>query len=178
MKNLKNYIKEEIVKLQEAKYEAPIEILDVLKNKLKLNPLVRYIEKLKEIDDSIIYKEYLSNHEYLFFTELSYIGCVFYEDSKLNNIFCAPNKIYEYTSFSKPVITSDNPGLKTIVGQDAFGQSTNINDYKIVADVIQKISDNYDLYSYNASQFYIKNEHSKLLKEVINQISKICEKKN
>ena len=59
-----------------------------------------------------------------------------------------------------------------------YAQSTNINDYKIVADVIQKISDNYDLYSYNASQFYIKNEHSKLLKEVINQIPKICEKKN
>ena len=50
MKNLKQYIKEEIKKLSEVQYPAPPEILDVLQNKLKLNPLIRYVENLKAIN--------------------------------------------------------------------------------------------------------------------------------
>ena len=50
MKNLKQYIKEEVTRLQETQYPAPPEILDALKNKLKLNPLIRYVENLKAVN--------------------------------------------------------------------------------------------------------------------------------
>ena len=50
MKTLKQYIKEEIIKLSEVEYTAPPDILYALKNKLKMDPLVRYIDKLKAVN--------------------------------------------------------------------------------------------------------------------------------
>ena len=50
MKKLKQYIREEIQKLSERKYDAPSEILDTLKNRLELNPLIRYIDYFKAVN--------------------------------------------------------------------------------------------------------------------------------
>ena len=50
MKNLKQYIIKEVQKLQEKEYKAPPELLDVLKNKLKMDPLNRFIEKFKAVN--------------------------------------------------------------------------------------------------------------------------------
>ena len=47
MKNLEQYIKEEFTKILEREYKAPPEILDVLKNKLKMDPLIRFVDKFK-----------------------------------------------------------------------------------------------------------------------------------
>ena len=65
MKNLKQYIKEEIQKLSERKYNVPSEILDVLKNRLKINPLVRYIDYLKAVNSiPPSYRVFLHNGEF------------------------------------------------------------------------------------------------------------------
>ena len=47
MKNAKKIIYESLVRLTEKKYSAPPEILDALKNKLKMDPLIRYVRYLK-----------------------------------------------------------------------------------------------------------------------------------
>ena len=43
MKQLREHIKKQIKILMEEKYPVPPEILDALKNTLKLKPLIRYI---------------------------------------------------------------------------------------------------------------------------------------
>ena len=50
MKSLKNIIKEEVIKLQERDYKAPPEILITLKDKLKMDPLIRYVDSLKAVN--------------------------------------------------------------------------------------------------------------------------------
>ena len=50
MKKLKKYIQEEIVNLQEKEYKAPPELLSVLKNKLRMDPLNRFIDKFKAVN--------------------------------------------------------------------------------------------------------------------------------
>ena len=47
MKQLREHIKKTISILMEAKYPAPPEIVSALKNDLKLNPLIRYVNTLK-----------------------------------------------------------------------------------------------------------------------------------
>ena len=47
MKQLKEQIKKEIIKLTEEKYKLPVEIMDALRDDLNLNPLLRYIEYTK-----------------------------------------------------------------------------------------------------------------------------------
>jgi len=65
MKSLKQYIKEEITKLQEEQYPTPPEILDALKDKLKLNPLNRYVENLKAVNSiPPSYRVFLHNGEF------------------------------------------------------------------------------------------------------------------
>ena len=64
MKSLKQYIKEEITRLSEKQYPAPPEILDVLKNKLKMDPLIRYVENLKAVNSiPPSYRVFLINGE-------------------------------------------------------------------------------------------------------------------
>ena len=50
MKNLKQYIIKEIENLQEKEYKAPPELLSVLKHKLKMDPLNRFIDKFKAVN--------------------------------------------------------------------------------------------------------------------------------
>ena len=50
MKKLKKYIREEITKLQEKKYDTPPEIIDTLKTKLKMDPLARFVDKFKAVN--------------------------------------------------------------------------------------------------------------------------------
>tara|TARA_R110000782_G_scaffold178172_1_gene269056 strand:- start:305 stop:715 length:411 start_codon:yes stop_codon:yes gene_type:complete len=65
MKNLRQYIREEIIKLQEVQYPIPPEILDVIKNKLKLNPLIRYVNNLKAVNSvPPSYRVFLLNGEF------------------------------------------------------------------------------------------------------------------
>ena len=65
MKNLRQYIREEIIKLQEVQYPIPPEILDVIKNKLKLNPLIRYVNNLKAVNSvPPSYRAFLLNGEF------------------------------------------------------------------------------------------------------------------
>tara|TARA_R110001583_G_scaffold48769_1_gene152591 strand:+ start:150 stop:578 length:429 start_codon:yes stop_codon:yes gene_type:complete len=64
MKSLKQYIKEEITKLSERQFPAPPKILDVLKNKLKMDPLIRYVENLKAVNSiPPSYRVFLVNGE-------------------------------------------------------------------------------------------------------------------
>ena len=64
MKSLKQYIKEEITRLSEVDYPAPPEILDALKNKLKMDPIIRYVENLKAINSiPPSYRVFLHNGE-------------------------------------------------------------------------------------------------------------------
>ena len=50
MKNIKNIILEELTRLTEKDYQAPPEIIDALKEKLKMNPLIRYVDSLKAVN--------------------------------------------------------------------------------------------------------------------------------
>ena len=72
MKQLREYIKKEIKTLMELKFPAPPEILNVLQNVLKLKPLVRYVTKLKAVNDlNKSYEVFLNNDKSFI---ISYLG--------------------------------------------------------------------------------------------------------
>ena len=50
MKQLREHIRKEIKSLMEKKYSAPPEIVNVLKNDLRMNPIIRYVDYLKAAD--------------------------------------------------------------------------------------------------------------------------------
>ena len=50
MKQLSEHIRKEIARLTEEKYKLPNELIGALKNSLKLNPLVRYVNFAKAVN--------------------------------------------------------------------------------------------------------------------------------
>ena len=50
MEHIKDIIKEELTRLTEKDYQAPPEILYTLKDKLKMNPLIRFVHSLKAVN--------------------------------------------------------------------------------------------------------------------------------
>lgn len=89
MKNLKQYIKEEIIKLSEVQYPVPPEIIDVLKNKLKLDPLIRYVENLKAVSSiPPSYRVFLHNGEFfdIIYEDFSLLAKIGSKEYFLNDI--------------------------------------------------------------------------------------------
>ena len=76
------------------------------------------------------------------------IGFVYYPTDTLNNKYCASNKIYEYASIGIPMASNDNPTVKGILEKWAIGASGND-----LAEVIQKVSGNLDIYKNNILTF-------------------------
>lgn len=49
------------------------------------------------------------------------IGYLYYPCTDMNNTYCAPNKIYEYTSLGVPFVTNDNPTMVKEVNEFGLG---------------------------------------------------------
>lgn len=100
---------------------------------------------------------YLGNHTppaHLEVTSYAHIGIAYYDRSSLNNIFCAPNKIYEYAGFGIPVLANDVAGLRYTVGASKAGVSVDFRDPGAIVDGIQAIDGEYHLYSKRARAFF------------------------
>ena len=121
MKNLKQYIKEEVTRLQEEQYPAPPEILDALENRLKLKPLIRYVENLKAVNSvPPSYRVFLLNGEffdiiYEDFSLLVKIGSKKYFLNKVNEKNYAIQHINRLLTLSK-VKPEDEEGEEDLGG--------------------------------------------------------------
>jgi len=68
------------------------------------------------------------------------IGILFYRKNNLNNYYCAPNKLYEFLLFNKPVVTNNYPGLKKIVEEKNKGVCINNLNPDTIAQSIEQAS--------------------------------------
>lgn len=81
------------------------------------------LRKYRQIDDSLIHIEFIPAPDYLLFTSMCHMGIVTYDPGTLNTAYCAPNKIFEYAAFGKPMIANNIPGLKVLSESGAGEQS-------------------------------------------------------
>ena len=94
------------------------------------------------------------------------IGLVFYDDFSLNQAFCAPNKIYEYSGFGIPILANKIPGLENTVGKYNAGKCV---DFKVddLISAIKEIDNHYEMYSNNASALYESVDNGSTIEEII-----------
>lgn len=126
------------------------------------------LEKYKKIDHKIIHIPYLSAPDYLAITSLAYLGIVTYVPDCLNTVYCAPNKIYEYSSFGIPIIGNDIPGLRYPIKEYGLGEIVNEFDENNILNAITKITSNYNKYSEASLSFYNSVNSTLIIKEAIN----------
>lgn len=127
------------------------------------------VEKIKEIYEKTIYLGYIPAPAHLLYTKYAYIGVANYDYSCLNNIFCAPNKIYEYTGFKIPVLCNNVPGLYYTIGIHEAGVCVNFDNIEEIKKGILNLEENYIKYSNNALKFYNETDNLKVIKKIVEE---------
>lgn len=104
----------------------------------------------------------------------AYIGILIYKPvyggftSPLNAIYCAPNKIYEYSKFGLPMIGNDIPGLKYTIENNKMGKCFDILNIKQISEMIEQIDNDYSAMSKKSLEFFEKTSNdSEIIKALI-----------
>ena len=138
-----------------------------------------YFDQLKKKYESekIVFIPFIIPPFHLQITELASIGVLTYSPSYLahegviNVLYCAPNKIFEYSRYGKPMIANNVPGLKYIFQEYHCGA---ILDYPItsesIIEVLEKIFDNYSEYSEGAYKYYNSVDLQIIVKNILSEL--------
>jgi glycosyltransferase involved in cell wall biosynthesis len=66
------------------------------------------------------------------------VGLLLYAPSNINNVYCAPNKIFEYADFGIPMVLPDYPGLARLNSAYAIGEFCNPLDPQSILLSLEK----------------------------------------
>lgn len=124
-------------------------------------------EELESIYPHIIWAGHIPAPNHLEVTKNIHIGVAMYSERSLNNLFCAPNKTFEYSSFGKPVLSNDIPGLVETIGINNAGICVNWDDPMAISNGIKKIFSDYNKYSSNAISFYSKEDNVEVMRNIL-----------
>ena len=92
-------------------------------------------------------------------TSNAYIGVLTYTPIKndysiLNTLYCAPNKIWEYSMFSIPMISNDLPALKELFMSIQCGVCFDKFTKEQIKDAIVRIDSNYSDFSNESKRLF------------------------
>ena len=140
------------------------------------------IDKYKSIDEikayysDIIYIEYIPAPLHLNITKNAYIGVAYYRPDSLNKVFCAPNKIYEYSGFGIPILCNDVPGLSNTVGIAGAAKCIELSS-KNITKAIDDINLNYSRYSTCCKEFFSNTDNVQTMRELLKYLKSKEDKK-
>jgi len=98
-----------------------------------------YLEVLRKSCPSLIYVPFASPPDHLNVTSHASIGVIQYRSDKLNNVFCAPNKIWEFSGFGIPALVPDVPSLRHYYDRFQAGDFCDFNDQCQIENKVLKI---------------------------------------
>lgn len=127
-----------------------------------------YRDELQKKYPYVKFIDFVNPPEHLYITSHAYIGIVKYDYVDLNQIFCAPNKTYEYSGFGTPMISNEIPGLVNTVGRFKAACCIDTDDVQSIVKAVKTIDENYDEYSKNATAFYEATD----IEQIINNVAK------
>ena len=128
-------------------------------------------ERISSIYPNIVWTGHISAPMHLEVTSYAMVGVAVYAENSLNNLFCAPNKTFEYASFGIPTICNDVPGLVETIGIKRAGVCVDWNDVGSIKCGIENLFASYDFYSKNAKEFYCSEDNKAILNKIILDIS-------
>lgn len=116
--------------------------------------------------------------KHLEITSRAYIGILSYTPVKnsysiLNTLYCAPNKIWEYSMFSVPMIGNDLPALRSHFVEYKDGVCVASFSKEIIKDAILKIDSNYNAYSSAAKSFFDSYDYKLEVKKILDECSSV-----
>lgn len=118
------------------------------------------VARIQEIYPNTVYLGRFPAPLHLEITSHACIGVAAYEDDCINNRYCAPNKIYEYTGFGIPVLCNTVPGLTQTIGAARAGLCVDFSRPEEVAGALAEMEREYDAYAANARRFFDAADHT------------------
>lgn len=125
----------------------------------------RGVNSCLSISPKVFYIGEFAAPEHLLITRHAFIGVLGYLGVHMNNLFCAPNKLYEYAKFGIPMLGNDIPGLYYPFKLYGAGETSNFNDISEIKTAFYKLTNNYDNYSAGALKLYL-TENQQLMKNL------------
>lgn len=132
------------------------------------------IDALSEKYSNFSYVPFVSPPAHLEVTSHAHVGLAAYNGkpvyglSPLNGVYCAPNKIFEYSGFGMPVLCNDIEGLRFTIGDAGAGICVSMWDREHVVGAAQRILEGYSAYSENAIKFFSSVDLEKLVGGILN----------
>ena len=112
-----------------------------------------FVDSLLKISSNIRYLGYIPAPLHLEITSHASIGVMTYDAVNLNNLYCAPNKLWEYTGFSMPFIANKTPPLELVAATMQAGACIEFEAEEII-NCITNTCNNLETLRKFASNFY------------------------
>ena len=113
---------------------------------------------------------FIPSPQHLYITSLANIGILMYDPISLNQIFCAPNKIFEYSGYGIPMIGNNIPGLKIPFEKYNCGRIFDNGNIDELCQNILEINENHEQFSKNAIRLYNSVDNKAFLKSVLEEL--------
>ncbi len=128
------------------------------------------ITVLKEKYPRTIYLGYVPAPYHLEVTSYAFAGIAYYQGNCMNNLFCAPNKIYEYSGLGLPILCNDIPGLRNTVGAYHAGECVSFDNRPQLIESIKKITLNREKYSQNSQSLFDSVDNLKTIRKILSDV--------
>jgi glycosyltransferase involved in cell wall biosynthesis len=158
-----------------------------------LKPIAKAIEELgvpwvlavqSPIDKNHYSNDFFKNYKFYFIpyivapkhlevTSNVDIGLVTYSHVSMNNEFCAPNKIWEYSGFGLPMIANDVKGLVDTVGRYGAGVCLNLahSSTEDIKEALLELDCHSEKYRQNCLTLYDSVDNKELIHRALLDIS-------
>jgi glycosyltransferase involved in cell wall biosynthesis len=103
----------------------------------------------------------------------AHIGIGLYRPTSINQVYCAPNRLYEFTGFGIPVILPDAPGMNQIGSRYSGVLTCDPENPQKIAEALQSLleDEKYGQACASAREFFQEEaDYMKCLQEVIGQL--------
>lgn len=115
--------------------------------------LLEGIAKAEGLMERVHFTGRLANKDMMEKLKECKVGIITYPFNTYNNIYCSPNKIYEYTAIGMPVISSKQPFLEKVVTYYKIGGLFDPENSEAFANTVEKIILHYEEYTANIPTF-------------------------
>lgn len=128
------------------------------------------LDHYKKICPRLVHISFIPSPQHLYITSLARIGILMYDPISLNQIFCAPNKIFEYSGYGVPMIGNNIPGLSVPFQKFSCGKIFGTsNDTAEIKQIILDIDQNFDQYSRNSHVLFNAVDNKTIIKSVLEE---------
>lgn len=104
------------------------------------------------------------------------VGVGLYRPTSLNQVYCAPNRLYEFTGFGLPVVLPKFPGLEQLSAKYPGIVTCDPEDENSIAAAVLQLADNevYESMAMSARRFFDEEaDYSRYLSTVLDEVKRV-----